>query len=418
AFSVADFPETVRFAVLNQILTADAGDRWIRMAALISVHDQAAEYLQMQFAAAAGRNTLPSATLVADLVNQAVRTAETEEEQASVVNVLEAGATQFPELRLTVLQSLSRANRTLMNRPEVRGLIDRTLSEARTAIESPERTSPLLPAFIRSLELSTFAADGERLVTCLATTDPPAVQRAAIAVLGTFSDEGIASILLERLSGLSPAAATDARDALLSRPAWTLQLLKAWSNQSIPGTMLTLTDLQRLALSKDDTIRSMATQLISAAAASPREDVIAEYQSALVRPGNIEQGKALFVKHCSICHKVGDLGNEVGPNLATMKSRGAAAVLTNVLDPNREVNPAWKDYVALTVHGTSHNGIIASESATNIVLRRAEGKQDDLQRSEIDELRDTGRSLMPEGLEKQISIQDMADLIGWLMQAN
>ena len=54
----------------------------------------------------------------------------------------------------------------------------------------------------------------------------------------------------------------------------------------------------------------------------------------------------------------------IGPNLAAMRSRGAEAILTNVLDPNREVNPQYLNYIVQTRSGRSLSGMIASESAS------------------------------------------------------
>jgi putative heme-binding domain-containing protein len=59
--------------------------------------------------------------------------------------------------------------------------------------------------------------------------------------------------------------------------------------------------------------------------------------------------------------------------------------------------------------------MIASETATSITLKRAEGQSDSVLRINIDELQNTGMSIMPEGLEEQLTKQDMADLIGYLM---
>jgi putative heme-binding domain-containing protein len=131
--------------------------------------------------------------------------------------------------------------------------------------------------------------------------------------------------------------------------------------------------------------------------------------------GDRVRGEAVFRQQCSQCHRIGTVGHEVGPNLATMKNRGAEAIVTNVLDPNREVNPAWRDYLAVTVDGATHNGVLVAESATFLTLRRAEAKETSLSRSDLEALRDTGRSLMPEGLEKNIDQQAMADLVTWLM---
>ena len=77
------------------------------------------------------------------------------------------------------------------------------------------------------------------------------------------------------------------------------------------------------------------------------------------------------------------------------------------------------DYATLAVatrNGQVFAGLLAEETATTLKLRRAEGVEDNLLRSEIDELRSTGKSLMPEGLEQNINLQEMADLISFLRE--
>jgi putative heme-binding domain-containing protein len=97
-----------------------------------------------------------------------------------------------------------------------------------------------------------------------------------------------------------------------------------------------------------------------------------------------------------------------------MQNRGPDAILTNVLDPNREVNPQYLNYILITQDGRSLSGAIASETATSVTLRRAENAQDTILRIDIDELRSTGQSLMPEGLEKEVDVPALADLIAYL----
>jgi putative heme-binding domain-containing protein len=111
------------------------------------------------------------------------------------------------------------------------------------------------------------------------------------------------------------------------------------------------------------------------------------------------------------------VGSEVGPSLAAIKNRGAEAILLNLLDPNREVNPQYVNYVAELTDGRVLSGMIASETATAITLRRAENATDTLERGEIEELRSTRQSLMPEGLEKQLDQQAVADVIAYLLAA-
>jgi putative heme-binding domain-containing protein len=127
--------------------------------------------------------------------------------------------------------------------------------------------------------------------------------------------------------------------------------------------------------------------------------------------GDRGRGKKVFQTSCAACHRVGEIGHEVGPSLAAAMSRGAESVLVNVLDPNREVNPQFLNYVALTKDGRTASGMVVAESAGSVTLRRGEGASETLLRSDIEELRSTGVSLMPEGLEQQVDPQGVADLL-------
>ena len=101
-----------------------------------------------------------------------------------------------------------------------------------------------------------------------------------------------------------------------------------------------------------------------------------------------------------------------------MKARGPEAILVNVLDPNREVNPQYLSYAVRLTDGRTLSGMITAETATGVTLRRAENLTDTVLRIDIEQLKSTGQSLMPEGLEKQIDQQAMADLLAYLKAAD
>jgi putative heme-binding domain-containing protein len=92
--------------------------------------------------------------------------------------------------------------------------------------------------------------------------------------------------------------------------------------------------------------------------------------------------------------------------------------LTDILDPNREVAPDFATIAVATRSGQVATGLLAEETATTLKLRRAQGVEETLLRSEIDQVRSTGQSLMPEGLEQGLNLQDMADLIAFLRQGS
>jgi putative heme-binding domain-containing protein len=104
----------------------------------------------------------------------------------------------------------------------------------------------------------------------------------------------------------------------------------------------------------------------------------------------------------------------VGAELAAIRDRGTEAVLLNILDPNREVLPRYLSYYLETQNGRTITGMITAETANAITLRRADGSSETVLRVDIAELRSTGVSYMPEGLEKQIDVTAMADLLAYL----
>jgi putative heme-binding domain-containing protein len=107
-------------------------------------------------------------------------------------------------------------------------------------------------------------------------------------------------------------------------------------------------------------------------------------------------------------------GHEIGKDLKGIGARGAETILTNVLDPNREVDPAYLDFAVLASDGRTYSGIVSAETATSVTLTRAGGTSETLLRSEIESMKSSGLSIMPEGLERQIDLPAMADLIAYL----
>ena len=100
----------------------------------------------------------------------------------------------------------------------------------------------------------------------------------------------------------------------------------------------------------------------------------------------------------------------------TVKHRSPQEILIHVLDPNREVSPNFLEYVLRLTDGRVLTGLIASETDSGLTLRRAQNQEDNILRSEIDDIASSGKSLMPEGVEQKINPQEMADLIAYLKQ--
>ena len=133
--------------------------------------------------------------------------------------------------------------------------------------------------------------------------------------------------------------------------------------------------------------------------------------------GDKAAGATVFKKLCASCHRLGNEGVEVGPDLAALNDKSPEALVIAILDPNRAFEAKFANFSIATVDGRVLNGLIAGESATAVTLRRQDGKEDVLLRSQIEEMTASGQSLMPEGLEKDLKPHDLADLIAFLVTA-
>src|SRR5207253_2759705 len=142
-----------------------------------------------------------------------------------------------------------------------------------------------------------------------------------------------------------------------------------------------------------------------------RRQVLERYQAALALKGDPARGKAVFQRHCATCHRVAGVGVDVGPDISDSRTKTAAALLVDILNPNQAIDNNYINYLITTKSGKSLTGIISAETASSLTLKRAEGQTETVLRADIDEIVSSGVSLMPEGLEKSVSVAEMADLL-------
>ncbi len=287
---------------------------------------------------------------------------------------------------------------------------------ARQTADNPAESIESRTDAIGALALGSIDQVGEFLQQRIDERQPLAIQAAALNTLGQFDDPQVSAAVIDAWPSLSPSLRPTAMECLLSRSQRTLALFDAIDHGKLHSRDLPLDRLKILTRSKHSDIAARAQAYLAANKTGPRHEIVKRYSVALNTKGDVGQGETVFQKNCSACHKVGQIGNELGPSLASMKNRGADAILVNVLDPNREVNPAYLNYVVLMTDGRAASGMITSETANNLSLSRGEGTNETILRSQIQTLQSTGVSIMPEGFERTIDPQSMADLLAFLMQ--
>lgn len=255
----------------------------------------------------------------------------------------------------------------------------------------------------------------QKAVTPLLTTQqPPEIQAAAVRALAAIQDENTAEELLAVFSGSTPSVQYEIVEALANHNQRIPALLNAVSDGRIAAAQITPIRRNLLLNHANEEIRVRAQQLLAVDRETPRQQVLEQFRDAATIPGDVVRGKAMFGRECSTCHRVGNAGFDVGPSLITVQHRSPSELLTQILDPNREVGPGFMQFVVALHDGQVLTGMITEESSANLTLKRAENKQDVVQRESISEIRGTGLSLMPEGLEKKLALQDLADVIAFL----
>jgi putative heme-binding domain-containing protein len=222
-------------------------------------------------------------------------------------------------------------------------------------------------------------------------------------------------MLLSKWRASVPSIRAEIVLAMLGGRNRVLPLLQAIQNGVVPAHQVPFARRGILFRSGDAQVKELATKLFGDAAPAPRKEVVTKYQSALSMKGDAARGRKVFETSCATCHRIGDLGKDAGPNLATIRQWNPEQLLINILDPNREVAPNFLGYTVETKDGRAIYGIIAEESAASLTLKRVDGLTDTVLRRDIAQLSGSGLSLMPEGLEAAITVEQMADLIAFLL---
>lgn len=300
--------------------------------------------------------------------------------------------------------------------PDVRKSVAPVIEFARKVVAKDDTPEADLLAAIPLLgrDPDTRGDDLKRLAGLLAASRPAAVQSAAVAALARTPDPAVPPALVGAWAGATPALRDRILDALLARPAWHADLLAAVEKGIIPVGQIDASRRQRFASATDADVRKRVEKLFAGGTNADRQKVIDDYKSALTLTGDKTRGKAVFAKSCAACHLLEGVGHAVGPDLAALANKSPLYLLSEVFDPNRNLDSRYAEYQAITKDERTVSGILAAETATGITLRGQQGKDETILRSDLLNLRGGSKSLMPEGLEKDVSKQDAADLIAYL----
>ncbi|HHK42002.1 MAG TPA: c-type cytochrome, partial [Planctomycetaceae bacterium] len=300
----------------------------------------------------------------------------------------------------------------------IRGSIEATIDRARQLVDSAESFGATEAGAIELLgrQAKLRTADLELLGGLLRPQVPQEIQQRAIARLSATGDASVGKVLIAAWRRLSPARRNETLDVLFSRNEWTNALLDAIERGDVGANDLGAARDSMLRHHYDAAIRKRAEQLLQPQE-SDRQEVVDRFLSEIASLSpSAARGKEVFGKRCATCHRLEDVGNQVGADLLTLTDRSTPFLVRAILDPNRAVEDRFQSYVVALADGRVLSGLLVDETGNSLVLLDQEAKRHDVLRQEVEEIAATGKSLMPEGLEKELSAQDVADVVGYLQQ--
>jgi putative membrane-bound dehydrogenase-like protein len=421
AFTLGELPALDAAVPLGDLAASDCGDAWMRTALLSSVkQESAALVLTLVAAHSRPENRAGSLELVRELAFLEGAGFDPGHLLAERMDGIAAAGRDFLYADLAGLgRGLAIQKKSLADLAtggsaggkRLRAELDSVTAAALDQERPPtERAAAIeLTAFLSAKQ----AADA--LDAALMPAQPAAVQAAAMKVAAQRSEPFVPELLIARYKQFTPPLRDQAMTILLSRPPWLELTVAALESGEIPPGQVSIPHRSRILVGKDTPLAKRAEKVLGPMVASARGPVIEKYRDALKRRGDASRGALVYKRECAACHKLNGQGHDVGPNLATIRHRSAEEILIHVLDPNREVSPDFLDYLVRLADGRTATGIIAGETDAGLTLRRAEGQQETILRREIEEITSSGKSLMPEGVEQKVTVEEMGDLVRFLL---
>jgi putative membrane-bound dehydrogenase-like protein len=426
ALSLTPVAGETEVEALRDIALAATEDPWTRQAVVISAGPRVAKLLAALLAKPSWSGRAPTTgeqALIVQLVDSAGSAADEKSlvgllgqlvslaENPKTVRAAQAAIARLAEQQaprtfwLMKLAARDRGNDLLAR-------LDRVMTDCVDAAVDPKAAEADRLVAIR---LAAHNRSAMAALTRLARDDGPlAIRLAAIDALSKQLELDPWEDLLGRFRTLSPPVRRAVLSAVLTRPERIGLLLERVAAGEIKPGEIDRDLVDRLLKHRDKAVQARVREVLADAIPADRVRVLKEYQSALALAGDAERGRQVFRKSCAACHRVGEVGVNVAPDISDSRTKTPAALLQDIVQPNRAIVAGYISYAVIIADGRTLTGILSAETQTSITLRQAEGKSTTLAKDDIDEIRSQGVSLMPEGLERDIPPQAMADLLAFI----
>ena len=338
--------------------------------------------------------------------------------QAAIVSGFGQGLPRYqgPLGRLSLRRLVSDAQSDSPQLPWLQSAdwISQCMQQCSECVLDPKQPLGQRVAAMKLLGFADFNRNRQAFVSTLSSSTAPQLQLACIDALSAHATPETFDLIIDSWNQIGASVRPTALQLLLRRTSSLQKLLDAMQQGDIAHSMLSVDWRVRLLRHRDKQIADQAAKLFGGAVSANRQQVAAQYQPALALAANAKRGQQVFGRVCAACHVVDGDGKSVGPDLSHTRNRSSLALLHDILDPNGKVEPRFNSYTVLTVDGQVFTGLVESENEQSVVLRMSEGKRNVIGRAQNERIQSNDLSLMPEGIEKDVTPQEMADLLAFL----
>lgn len=302
---------------------------------------------------------------------------------------------------------------------EVSEALSKIVSELADAATDSER--PVAARVAAAKQAMVLQSDSpalvDQLIEQLSAQSSPELYDGVLQSVGAARIEGLGKKLVDKSKNMPPEFRRNAIRSLMARPQTTVELLDLIEGGELTWNDFQLDQKQALRDHPSEAIQKRANELLKSkglAMNADRQKVIDAWMDITHEVGEFESGKAMYVKHCALCHVHGTIGVQIGPNLTGMAVHPKEELLIHILDPSRSVEGNFRTYSIRTVDDLIVTGMLAGESQTALEIINSQGKKEVVLREDIDQLVASQKSLMPEGFENQMTKVELRDLLEFL----
>jgi putative heme-binding domain-containing protein len=239
------------------------------------------------------------------------------------------------------------------------------------------------------------------------------------AAIATDADETYLANLREVMQRAPSRLQTQVAETLAGDAAGAESLLAlVEAGQASPRLLLAANVTSKLGTlqSAKLTERVAAATAKLPAVSETLDKLIAERRSAYTQAApSLERGQTSFTKHCAACHQIAGQGAVVGPQLDGIGGRGLERIIEDVLDPNRNVDVAFRTTTMRLADGRVVTGLFRRAEGTQRIFADNQGKEFTVAADEIDEEQKTALSLMPANVPEIVPAEEFHDLVAFLL---